>query len=162
MHEHNSTTVLREKLQTVVDNLRSVTDGGRCTLRYDAPERGWDVEDVVVEALAPGVKPLTGVRAINQRATNGVLWMTEHRRCLLQPDLTEADPPAPPALREVYQATAQMLAPLFNSQDYLRGWISVHWTDGPRNITDTDEHHLEVARRTAVALLEGEALEQAR
>lgn len=154
MNEHENVAALRERLQALVDDLRAASAGGRCTLRYDAPERGWDVEDVVVEALAPGVKPLKGVRAINQRATNGVLWMAEHRRCLFQPDLNAADPPAPPALREVYQATAQMLAPLFDARGHLRGWISLHWTDGPRDITDADRRHLEAARKTATEILD--------
>ena len=151
--------VLLTNLQEIVDKLREDSAAGRCTLRYDAPDRGWDVEDVVVESLGHDVRPLKGVRTINQRATNGVRWMVENRKFLFQPDLRIAEPPAPAALRDVYQATAQMLAPLFIGNQ-LRGWISVHWVDGVREITASDQENLERANSAVMQLLA--KLEEAR
>jgi GAF domain-containing protein len=70
--------------------------------------------------------------------------MERERRILVQPDLSKADPPAPPALIAGYGAKAQMLGPIFR-KDHLVGWISVHETTAPREWRASDVDALEEA-----------------
>lgn len=153
MNQDDTPTPMAAQLQATMDTLRSLTGAGRCTLRIDVPELDWTAEDVAIEARRADVKTLQGERSIHQRATNGVAWMTEHRRNLLQPDLRSATPPAPPQLIAVYQATAQMLTPIFDHEWTLHGWVSVHWVDGPIDITPQLERHLNAARKRAMTIL---------
>lgn len=147
--------MLAKQLDGVLEELRREAEGSRCTLRFDDPERGWDVDFVVAEALTPGVKSLRGEGSINQRTAASVLWLTEHRRNLVQPDLLNApDPAPPPALMKIYGATAQMLAPLLNAEDHLQGWISVHYVGGGHDVNERHEAALSAARSRAASLLE--------
>ena len=145
---------LAKRLDGSLEELCRAAEGSRCTLRFDDPARGWHVNFIVAEALTPGVKSLRGDGGIDQRAAATVHWLAQHRRNLIQPDLINApDPAPPPALLSAYAATAQMLAPLFNAEDHLQGWISVHYVGGVRDLTERHEAALSRARTSIASLL---------
>jgi 3-oxoacyl-[acyl-carrier protein] reductase len=140
-----STAELAARLDAILASLREATDASRCTFRVDLPERGIECNDVVAEALGPGVKSLRGQTAIDQRAADSIRWLAANRRPLVQPDLRGAVEPAPPPqLMSVFGVTAQMLGPVVRG-DVLTGWISVHHDKGPRRWTDADVKALETA-----------------
>ncbi len=145
---------LAAALDGVLEALRRATGASRCTIRFDDPARGWHVDDVVAEARTPETRSMRGEGAIDQRAGRTVMWLAANRRPLVQPDLSTATDPVPPeALKTVYGATAQMLTPLLDANDYLQGWISVHYTAGPQPLGPDDEAALARARTAAAGLL---------
>jgi hypothetical protein len=138
---------LENKLDEILSSLLEKSHGSRCTLRIDDERRGWNVDFVCSEATMPGVKSLRGDGSIDQRAAATVKWMEKNRRNLIQPDLTNnPDPAPPPALMSAYAAKAQMLAPLFNRQGHLQGWISVHYVNGTHEFAEAEIQALDRAR----------------
>lgn len=130
---------LEAKLDSVLATLLAASHGSRTTLRIDDENRGWNVDFVCAEVVAAGVKSLRGDGSINQWAAPTVAWMDKNRRNLIQPDITgNPNPAPPPALVSAYAAKAQMLAPLFNGNGKLQGWISVHFVDGTHEFTDAE------------------------
>jgi maleate isomerase len=144
---------LEKKLDAVLATLVRESGGSRSTLRIDDAARGWGVDFICAEAVAPGVKSLRGDGSIDQRAAATVKWMVVNKRNLLQDDLTNNPDPAPPAaLLAVYAAKAQMLSPLFARDGFLAGWISVHYVDGPHALTAADDQALDRARAEVLRL----------
>lgn len=144
---------LERQLDAVLETLRQDSHGSRTTLRIDDPARGWDVGIICAEGLGPGVKSLRGDGSIDQRAAATVKWLVANKRALVQPNLVDnPDPSPPPALMSAYAAKAQMLAPLFNTDDYLQGWISVHYVDGTHEFTDAELKALDRAQTEVKAL----------
>lgn len=156
MNKAEAVTKLEAELDRVLATLVANAHGSRTTLRIDDPDRNWNVNFICAEGLAPGVKSLRGDGSIDQRAAATVKWMVNHRKNLVQPDIiNNPDPAPPPALMSAYAAKAQMLAPLFNKNDYLQGWISVHYVDGTHQFTDAeiaalDHAAAEVRRLTGI------------
>jgi maleate isomerase len=156
MEKPAALAALETQLDQVLAALLRDSHGSRSTLRIDDAARGWSVQLVCAEALAPGVKSLRGDGSIDQRAAATVKWMVTHKRNLVQPDLVDnPDPAPPPALMSAYAAKAQMLGPLFAQDGYLAGWISVHYVDGTHRFTAAEEAALdrakhEVARLTGI------------
>jgi Alpha/beta hydrolase family/GAF domain len=140
--------LLYAELEALVAALRQALGAARVTLRLDVPPQGLSVADVTAEALAPGAASLRGRTSIDQRAAGSVRWLEQHRRVLVQDDVSQAEAPPPPELVRVYGATAQMLGPVVRD-GALVGWISVHQTGGPRRWTATDVAALETAVRDA-------------
>lgn len=132
----NDTGKIEKKLDGVLAELMRDAEGSRSTLRYDDPERGWSVQIPCAEALTHVAKSLKGDGSINQRAAATVKWLEKHRRILVQPDLSNSEPAAPPALIALYGVQAQMLGGLFRSDGFLQGWISVHYIGGPHLISE--------------------------
>jgi hypothetical protein len=138
---------LEKKLDAVLAKLLAEVGGGRSTLRIDDAAREWEVNFVCAEALTPAAESMRGNGSINQRASATVAWMEQHRKNLIQPDLTDnPDPAPPPALMSAYKATGQMLGPLFGKDGYLHGWISVHYLSKPSPISDADSAAMDRAR----------------
>ena len=50
------TAELQARLDAILAALRDATGAARVTFRVDLPERGIDCNDVVAEAIAPGVE----------------------------------------------------------------------------------------------------------
>lgn len=147
MEQSAEVAALEKKLDEVLATLLRASHGSRSTLRIDDPARGWNVDFICAEAVQPGVKSLRGDGSIDQRAAATVQWMAEHRRNLVQPDLTGTpDPAPPPALMRAYAAQAQMLGPLLAGDGYLCGWISVHYVGGTHAFTADEERALDRAR----------------
>ena len=146
---------LEKQLDAVLASLLADSHGSRCTLRIDDTARGWSVQIICAEAVAPGVKSLRGDGSIDQRAATTVKWMVQHKRNLVQPDLIHNPDPAPPAaLMAVYAAKAQMLGPLHAKDGWLAGWISVHYVDDTHTFTADEERAMDRGR-AAVARLTG-------
>ena len=138
---------LEQRLDEVLAALLRASHGSRSTLRIDDAARGWNVDFICAEAVRPGVKSLRGDGSIDQRAAATVHWMAEHKRNLVQPDLTDnPDPAPPPALLTAYAAKAQLLGPLLAKDGYLTGWISVHYVEGTHAITRDEERAMDRAR----------------
>ena len=132
------------RLDAILRALGRQVMASRVTLRLDAPERGFHVDDVVAEALTPGVRSLRHQTSIDQRAAGTIQWLERERRVLVQDDLRGVEPAPPPELVELYGTTAQMLGPLIRG-DALIGWMSAHYNDGPRRWTAAEIVALEAA-----------------
>lgn len=147
MKKTDDVAALEKKLDAVLATLLAASHGSRATLRIDDAARGWHVDFICAEAVRPNVKSLRGDGSIDQRAAATVHWLVKHKRNLVQPDLTDKpDPAPPPALMSAYAAKAQLLGPLLGSDDYLTGWISVHYVDGPHTFTADEERAMDRAR----------------
>jgi hypothetical protein len=143
-----------DALDEVLRGLLAEVGASRATLRVDDPARGWEVAFVCAEALAPGVKSMRGDGSINQRGALTAQWLAANKRNLLQPDLlNEPNPTAPAALLSVYGAKAQMLGPLLDETGYLVGWISTHFCDGPKPLSDADSAAMDRAREAVGRLI---------
>jgi alpha/beta hydrolase family protein/GAF domain-containing protein len=139
------TRLLRHaELEAIAAALQRATGAARVTLRLDVPRAGLSVADVTAEALAPGAASLRGQTSIDQRAAGSIRWLEQHRRALVQEDVTRAEAPPPPELVRVYGATAQMLGPVIRD-GALVGWLSVHHAGGPRRWSAADVAALEAA-----------------
>lgn len=135
------------ELNAVLERLLREVGASRATLRLDLPARGWQVGLVCAEALAPRVKSMRRDGSINQRAAATTQWLAKHKRNLLQPDLLNKPDPAPPAaLLSAYGAKAQMLGPILDRTGYLVGWISTHFCDGPKQLSNEDSEAMDWAR----------------
>ena len=153
MSEENAVKELQARLDGVLESLLHAVGGSRCTLRIDDDGRGWHVDFICAEATLPGVKSLRNDGSIDQRAADTVRWLALHKRNLVQPDLTiSVDPKPPAALMSAYAAKAQMLAPLLDRDGELGGWVSVHYTDGPRPLSAQDEAVLNRAAEEVAGL----------
>ena len=153
MENAAAVAALEKNLDAVLAILLRDGHGSRVTLRIDDAARGWNVQLICAEALAPGVKTLRGEGGINQRAATTVAWMVQHKRNLVQPDLlTNPDPAPPAALINAYKAKAQMLGPLHAKDGWLAGWISVHYTDTVHTFTADETAALDRARAEVAAL----------
>ena len=124
------------------------------TIRLDLPN---DDFPVVAEAVTHGARHVKGrsvVRDIRRAPT--VQHLERTQEILVQNDLQNADPPVPAEAIELYQAHAQMLAPLIRDGQ-LAGIISVHEIREP---VDWSEEQIEALRRAqarAVELLDQDA-----
>jgi maleate isomerase len=135
--------------------LRAETKAARTTVRLDLPARGWSVNTPCAEALAPGMRSMMGDGSIDHRRARSIRWIEKHRRLLIQGDVT-ADPAMapPPALIQTFGAKAQIVGPLIGEDDYLVGWLSAHFAEGPRTFTKAQIAAFERARK-AVSRIAG-------
>ena len=153
MEKSAEVAALEHALDGVLVALLRDTHGSRSTLRIDDPARGWNVNFICAEAVLPGIKSLRDDGSIDQRAADTVKWMAQHKRNLVQPDLTHNPVPAPPpALLSVYAAKAQLLGPLLAKDGYLAGWISVHYVGDTHAITPDEERAMDHARAEVAGL----------
>jgi GAF domain-containing protein len=137
-------------LQDVVDRLLADLDASRVTLRLDTPG---EIFPVRYEATAPGIRSIVGDTSVGDlREAKTFQWVQREKRLLVQDDVVDADPPVPPALVDVYQCRAQMLAPVLRDGE-LHGIISVHYAPGPRAWTADEQATLERARAEVEAEL---------
>jgi GAF domain-containing protein len=110
----------------------------------------------VAEAVKDGADKIADAASIpDLRTAPTVRFLAEKKTLLIQGDLASADPPVPPELMTLYQAKAQMLAPLVRD-GRLVGVISVHDTKGARTWTAEQTAALEQARKEASATLDAE------
>src|SRR5215208_2865246 len=110
----------------ILEELLRSTGASRTTLRLDLLDQDGGLDEVVAEALAPGVPSIR-----NLRDSSPIRFLEEQRTPLVQDDCSRADPAPPPELIELYGVRAQMVAPLVRD-DSLIGVISVHYVPGPR------------------------------
>ena len=124
--------------QEILEDLLVSTGASRTTLRLDLPNHDAGLDEVVAEALAPGVRSTRGNTSIrNLRDSPPIRFLEEQRTPLVQEDCSRADPAPPPELIELYGVRAQMLAPIVR-EGRLAGVISVHYVPGPRQWSAED------------------------
>jgi maleate isomerase len=122
----------------ILEELLRSTGASRTTLRLDLLDQDAGLDEVVAEALAPGVPSIRGDTSIrNLRNSSPIRFLEEQRTPLVQEDCSRADPAPPPELIELYGVRAQMVAPLVRD-DGLIGVISVHYVPGPRGWSAQD------------------------
>ena len=139
-----NTDDLVARFKIVMADLLAKTNASRTTLRLDVEERGFSVNSVVAEALAPGVKSIAAERTMPQHKTQTAGYLEQHRKILVQNDCANAELQPPKELMQIYGTKAQMLAPLERG-GRLAGWISVHYNPSTREWTPQDVTALEAA-----------------
>lgn len=139
-----STEQLVRNFTAILQQLLESTKASRTTLRLDVPERGWQVNGVVAEALAPGVKSIAGETSLQQRKSQTAGFIEKNRTILVQNDCATANPSPPKELMAIYGTKAQMVAPVVRGADMV-GWVSVHYNPSVREWTREDVAALEAA-----------------
>jgi len=140
--------------QKIAAELLFASGGSRVTIRLDLPN---DNFPVVAEAVTHGARHIKGDTAIGDlRRVATVKHLERTHEILVQNDLDNADPPVPRELIELYQARAQMLAPLVRDGK-LAGIISVHDIRGPLEWNQQQIEALSHAQHRAVELLDNDA-----
>ena len=116
---------VRARVQPLLQRLLEATGSSRTTLRLDLDERNLNVDKVVGEACAPGVKSIRADASLDQWAMPTVKWIDAHRTPLVQQQFGADGPAVSPALIKVYGVQAQMLGPVVRAGRMV-GWVSVH------------------------------------
>lgn len=148
----NETLVAR--LTAILKVLLKEAGASRTTVRVDLPGRGWSVNTPCAEALAPGMVTMMNDASVDHRRAPSVRWVEKHRKTLIQEDaLNAGEASPPPELVKLFGARAQMIGPLIGDDDYLVGWVSCHFADGPRQFSKAEQNALVEARRAVSGLL---------
>lgn len=139
-------------LEAILSELMRRTGAMRCTVRIDHPARGLSVNVPCAEVLAPGARSMLPNSAVDHRRARSLRSVEANRRTLVQGDVF-ADPylAPPPALAEIFGTRAQMVAPLIGADNYMFGWVSAHFSDGPRSFSPDDVAAIEEARDAVLA-----------
>ena len=146
---------MKTAFEPILAELIAATGALRCTVRIDHPALGLSVNTPCAEVLAPGAASMMGNGSIDHRRARSVRWIEKTRQILLQEDVfADPDMAPPPALVREFGTRSQMVAPLIGADDYMFGWVSAHFAEGPRPITPADIAAMEQARR-AVLLVPG-------
>ena len=127
-----STEELVGSFKGILEELLAKTRASRTTLRLDVPERGFQVNGVVAEALAPGVKSIAVETSLQQRKSQTASYLEKHRAILVQNHCENAVPNPPKELMQIYGTKAQMMAPVVRGaavspgrSTYAMRWMSV-------------------------------------
>lgn len=131
----------------ILTTLMELTGAMRCTVRLDYPALGFSVNVPCTEVLAPGAVSMMNNSTVDHRRARSVRWIERNRRPLIQGDVF-ADPALapPPALIQVFGTRSQMVAPLIGRDDYLFGWVSAHFAEGPQEFDASTIAALDEAR----------------
>jgi GAF domain-containing protein len=144
---------MRDALEAILRNLMADTGALRCTVRIDHPALGFSVNTPCAEVLGRAATSMLHNGSIDHRRARSVRSIEASRQPLLQEDVF-ADPALapPPALAREFGTRAQMVAPLIGTDDYMFGWVSAHFAEGPRPFTPVDIAALDAARRAVLAV----------
>ena len=146
---------MKTAFEPILAELMAATRALRCTVRIDHPALGLSVNTPCAEVLAPDAASMMGNGSIDHRRARSVRWIEKTRQILLQEDVfADPDMAPPPALVREFGTRSQIVAPLIGADDYMFGWVSAHFAEGPRPITPADIAAMEEARR-AVMLVPG-------
>lgn len=141
------------RFHAILAGLMRETGAMRTTVRLDLPALGWSVNVPCAEVLAEGARSMRGDASIDHRRARSIRWIERQRRTLVQRDVhADPDMAPPPALVAVFGTRAQMVSPVIGPDDYLAGWVSAHFADGPRSFSDADRAAMEAARDAVAAL----------
>ncbi|PMR78784.1 GAF domain-containing protein [Billgrantia endophytica] len=135
---------LSAAFNSILNRLLKETKASRTTLRIDLPQAAFHVDDPAGEALEPGIKPLSGETALDQRKLDTVGWLERHREILIQASCLNVSPAPPQALMDIYGVKAQMLGPVIRDEE-LVGWVSVHENNATREWTPEEVGYLKQA-----------------
>lgn len=139
-----STAELVASFNSLLADLRAKTKASRTILRLDDAERGFQVNGVVAESLAPGIMPIAAETSLQQRNSLTAEYLRQHRQILVQNDCINASLQFPEELMRIYGTKTQMIAPIVRA-DKMVGWISVHYNESARQWTREDVVALEAA-----------------
>lgn len=139
-------------INVILQRLLGETRASRTTLRIDDARHGFQSDEVLGEALAPGQPTMAGEKSIRHRAAATAQWLEAHRRLLVQNDFVSGGPEAPGPLREVFSVQAQMLAPVIRD-GRLDGWVSVHLAGATRAWSTSEQAAAERAAADVIAIL---------
>ena len=115
---------LRVWLAEHTTRLLESTGADRVTVRLNDPTRGFDVDGVAAEAVAPGIQAIGRDRSISQWELPTVRQLQSTLAPLIQ-GRSDAPPGIPELLKARYGIRAQLLGPLDDLGE-LKGWISIH------------------------------------
>lgn len=140
-----STAELVARFNSLLSDLRMKTNASRTTLRLEDAERGFQIDGVVAESLAPGTKPIAAETSLQQRNLLTAEYLRQHRQILVQNDCVNAGLQFPEELMRIYGTKAQMIGPIVRADEMVVGWISVHHDESARQWTREDVVALEAA-----------------
>ncbi|MCS0501964.1 GAF domain-containing protein [Ancylobacter mangrovi] len=144
---------LKAALAPLLTQLMALTGAMRCTVRMDYPALGLSVNVPCAEVLAPSAVTMMGNSAVDHRRARTVRWIEKNRRTLVQGDVFADASLAPPqALVQIFGTRSQIVAPLIGRDDYLFGWVSAHFAQGPREFEPAIVAAMEEARIAALAV----------
>ncbi|MGQ0751901.1 MAG: GAF domain-containing protein [Betaproteobacteria bacterium] len=139
-----STDNLVAEFNKLITELRTKANASRTTLRLDDEQRGFNVNGVVAESLAPGINSIAAEIKLQQRKSRTASYLEQHRQILVQNDCANANPQPPKELMQIYGTKAQMMAPVVRGSKMV-GWLSVHYNLSTREWTSEDINALEAA-----------------
>lgn len=157
MTDSNLKSHTADVLGDVLAALRTDTDAGRTTVRLEDCGVGFHVDTVAAESLADGVHSILTLNTLDQKNAAAVKWLEKNRRTFVMNDtLNPWDPEVAPEREvvEAYGIRSEMVAPVIKEGD-LVGWVSVHYTRGPRVWTDEEIARIEAACESVREVLEG-------
>jgi len=143
-----STTELIASYESLLAELRAKTNATRAALRLEDAERGFHIEDVVAESLAPGMEANVAETSLQQRNSLMAEYLRQHRQVLVHNDCLNASLQFPEELRRIFGTKAQMIAPIVRANKMV-GWISVHQNESDRQWKPEDVVALEAAVEAA-------------
>lgn len=146
-----------KSLWKVLDSLRKDTAAGRTTVRLHHPGLGFHVDTVAAESLSEGVHSIVPHNSLDQWNAAAVKWLQRNMRTFVMEDcLNPWDSEVAPEQEviETYGIRSEMVAPVVSNGD-LVGWISVHYTKGPRKWTETEIRRIEAACEQVTEVMEG-------
>ena len=140
-----STAELVVGFNNLLSDLRMKTNASRTTLRLEDAGRGFQIDGVVAESFAPGIKPNVAETSLQQRNSLTAEYLRQHRQVLVQNDCLNASLQFPDELMRIYGTKAQMIAPIVRPDEMVVGWIAVHHDESARQWTREDVVALEAA-----------------
>lgn len=136
-----------DALERILDALRVDTDAGRTTVRLDDCGLGFHVDTVAAESLSDAVHSIRSHNSLDQKNAAAVRWLQRNRRTFVMNDCLDPwDPEVAPEheVIETYGIRSEMVSPVIKD-GALVGWVSVHYTKGPRDWTDVEIARIEAA-----------------
>jgi len=160
MKDDKPTRDTMRKIQEIMDKLRRDTNAGRTTVRLDHQALGVTVASPAAESLADGVHSIKSQTQLDQWNCAAVRWLIKNKRTFVMDDcLNPWDPEAAPErpVIEIYGILSEMLTSVIKDGRMV-GWVSVHYTKGPRKWTQAEIKLIEAAAdKVALVLKEFEA-----
>ena len=144
------------RLQDILDKLRVDTGAGRTTVRLDHEALGFNVDAPAAESLAEGVHSIMSQTTLDQWNAAAVKWLIRNKRTFVMDDcLNPWDQSVAPEREviETYGIRSEMVS-LVLKGGKIAGWVSVHYTKGPRTWTDDEINTLESACNSVRSVLE--------
>jgi maleate isomerase len=144
------------KLEEVLEKLRKDIGAGRATVRLDHQDLGINVNSPAAESLAEGVHSIKSQSGLDQWNCAAIKWLIKNKRTFVMDDcMNPWDPEVAPErpVIETYGILSEMLTPVIKDGEMI-GWVSVHYTKGPRKWTEMEIKRIESAADNIRSTLE--------
>jgi len=145
-----------DAVQEILDALCTDVDAGRTTVRLDDCGLGFHVDTIAAESLSDGVHSIKTLTSLDQKNAAAVKWLVANRRTFVMNDTLDPWDAAVAPEKEViegYGIRSEMVAGVVKGGD-LVGWVSVHYTKGPRVWTQAEISRIEAACESVRKVLE--------